>query len=48
MILLNGKEYSQELRLEIKENAKKFKELGVSIEIISQATGLSIDEIKTL
>ena len=33
---------------ERKENAKKFKELGVSIEIISQATGLSIDEIKTL
>lgn len=30
------------------ENAKKFKELGVSIEIISQATGLSNEEINAL
>ena len=33
---------------ERKKSAKKLKELGVSLEIISQATGLSIDEIKTL
>ena len=33
---------------ERKKSAKKLKELGVSLEIISQATGLSIDDIKTL
>ena len=30
------------------EDARKFKELGVSVEIISQATGLSIDVIESL
>ena len=30
------------------ENAMKFKQLGVAVEIISQATGLSIDEIEKL
>ena len=30
------------------ENARKFKELGVSTEIIMQATGLTIEEINNL
>ena len=30
------------------EDAKKFKELGVSADIISQATGLSVDVIESL
>ena len=30
------------------ENAKGFKQAGVSIEIISQVTGLSIEEIEKL
>lgn len=41
MILLNGKEYSQELRLEIKENAKKFydaygRQVGLAVVIIGE------------
>lgn len=30
------------------ENARKFKELGVSTEIIMKATGLAIEEIEKL
>ena len=31
-----------------KEDAKRFKELGVDVEIIAQATGLSVEEIEEL
>ena len=30
------------------EDARRFKELGVAVDIISQATGLSIDTIESL
>ena len=39
------KEGKEEARL---EDARRFKELGVAVDIISQATGLSVDTIESL
>ena len=39
------KEGKEEARL---EDARRFKELGVAVDIISQATGLSVETIESL
>ena len=41
-------EVREEARKEKLQSAANFKKLGVSIEIISQATGLTVEEIKAL
>ena len=42
------KEAEKEKELAVKNNAIKFKESGVSVEIISKCTGLSLEEVQNL
>ncbi|SJZ50658.1 hypothetical protein [Treponema porcinum] len=42
------KEAEKEKELAVKNNARKFKESGVSVEIISKCTGLSLEEVQNL
>ena len=42
------KEAEKEKELAVKNNAIKFKESGVSVEIFSKCTGLSLEEVQNL
>ena len=42
------KEAEKEKELAVKNNARKLKESGVSVEIISKCTGLSLEEVQNL
>ena len=42
------KEAEKEKELAVRNNARKLKESGVSVEIISKCTGLSLEEVQNL